>query len=98
LNSASFETIEESFEEIESGGILIENFNNLIQNAPTLKGNELSEGLQEIADVVLKSHGAVAVNVIRQWINKLRSIKEPLEDDIKEEFLTKLENWKEKFT
>jgi len=96
--SASFETIEESFEEIESGGILIENFNNLIQNAPTLKGNELSEGLQEIADVVLKSHGAVAVNVIRQWINKLRSIKEPLEDDIKEEFLTKLENWKEKFT
>jgi hypothetical protein len=46
----------------------------------------------------LQSHGAVAVNVIRQWISKLRSIKEPLEDEIKDQLLAELEIWKEKFT
>ncbi|NVM37719.1 MAG: hypothetical protein HWN81_19150 [Candidatus Lokiarchaeota archaeon] len=96
--SPSFERIEESVEEGGSGNgeTLIDKFNHLIQNAPNLNGNELSENLQDIADIVLQSHGAVAVNVIRQWISKLRSIKEPLEDEIKEEFLTELENWKEK--
>ena len=69
----------------------------MIQNAPTHNGNELSDNLQDIADILLQSHGAVAVNVIRQWISKLRSIKEPLEDEIKVEFLAELENWKEKF-
>ena len=97
--SPSFEIIEEPVEESGSGngGTLIEKFNNLIQNASTLNGNELSESLQVIADVVLKSHGAVAMNVIRQWISKLRTIKEPLEDEIKDEFLVEIENWKEKF-
>ena len=89
--------IEEPVEESGNGGTLIEKFNNLIQNASTLNGNELSEKLQDIADIVLKSHGAVAMNVIRQWISKLRSIKEPLEDEIKDEFLVEIENWKEKF-
>jgi hypothetical protein len=45
----------------------------------------------------LRSHGAVAANAIRQWISKLRSIRVPLEDEIKGEFLEELEKWKEKF-
>jgi len=76
---------------------LNDKFNALIHNAQTHNGNELSNNLQDIADILLQSHGAVAVNVIRQWISKLRSIKEPLEDEIKEELLAELENWKEKF-
>ena len=97
--SPSFEMIEESSEGsgIGNGGTLNDKFNALIQNAPTHNGNELSDNLQDIADILLQSHGAVAVNVIRQWISKLRSIKEPLEDEIKEELLAELENWKEKF-
>ena len=95
----SFETIEESSEEsrIRNGGSLNDKFNTLKQNAQTLKGDELSNELQKIADILLQTHGAIAVNVIRQWISKLRSVKEPLEDDIKDEFLAELENWKGKF-
>ena len=97
--SPSFETLEESNggNGNRTGGTLNDNFNSLIQNAHTLKGDELSNDLQTVADIVLQSHGAVAVNIIRQWISKLRSIKEPLEDKIKDEFLAELENWKEKF-
>ena len=98
--SPSFEMIDKSDEIGGSGngGTLNDKFNGLIGGAQTLKGNELSNDLQSIADILLQSQGAVAVNVIRQWISKLRSIKEPLEDDIKDEFLAELENWKEKFT
>ncbi len=97
--SPSFETIEESSDESghENGRSLNEKFNGLINNAQSLKGDELSTELQNIADILLQSHGAVAVNVIRQWISKLRSIKEPLEEDIKDEFLAEIENWKGKF-
>jgi len=76
---------------------LRDKFNTLMQNAQNFKGDKLSNELQNIADIVLQSHGAVAVNVIRQWISKLRSLKEILDDDLKEEFLSELKNWKEKF-
>ena len=52
----------------------------------------------EIADVVLLSHGAVAANAIRQWISKLRSIRDLLEDKIKQDFVADLESWKNKFS
>jgi hypothetical protein len=93
----SYEMMEESIENGETGGNLGDKFSGLIENAHTLNGDQLSSDLQSIADILLQSHGAVAVNVIRQWISKLRSIKEPLEDDTKDEFLTELESWKETF-
>ncbi len=97
--SPSFEMVEESTEISESrnGGTLKDKFNGLIDNTQSLQGDELSSDLQSIADILIQSHGAVAVNVIRQWISKLRSIKEPLEEEIKEDFITEIENWKEKF-
>ncbi|MFW9876538.1 MAG: hypothetical protein ACFFG0_25875, partial [Candidatus Thorarchaeota archaeon] len=70
----------------------------LIQTSDTSTGNELSNELQDISDIVLRSHGAVAVNVIKQWISKLRSIGDLLEDEIREEFLEELEKWKQKFS
>jgi len=93
----SYETGEESNDMGENGGNLNDKFSGLIENAQSENGDQLSSDLQSIADILLQSHGAVAVNVIRQWISKLRSIKEPLEHEIKEEFLTEIENWKEKF-
>lgn len=98
--SPSFDMVEGYNEETGSGngGALKDRFISLIQNAHTLKGYELSNELQKVADILLQSHGAVAVNIIRQWISKLRSIKELLEDEIKEDFLAELEIWKEKFT
>ena len=69
----------------------------LIQTSRKSTGIELSSDLQDISDIVVRTHGAVAANVIRQWISKLRSIRDLLEDEIREEFLDELENWKEKF-
>ncbi len=95
--SPSYEKVEESNDMGENGGNLNDKFSSLIENAQSENGDQLSSALQSIADILLQSHGAVAVNVIRQWISKLRSIKEPLEHEIKEEFLTEIEKWKEKF-
>ena len=99
-NSPSYDLFEDS-NTIGKGGMigtLNDKFNSLFENIQTLKGEELSNDLQSIADILLQSHGAVAVNTIRQWISKLRSIKEPLDDEVRDEFSAELEYWKEKFT
>ena len=98
--SPTFESIEESVDDTETGkgGSLRDTFENIKQNAQTFDGNQLCGDLQDISDVILKSHGALAARTIRQWISKLRSIRTPLEDDIRTEFLEELEKWKEKFT
>lgn len=36
-------------------------------------------------------------NALRQWISKLRSLRDLLEDEIRQEFREELEKWKEKF-
>ena len=76
---------------------LIGKIDGLVQDVNNLTGNKLSSSLQDISDMVVRSHGAVAANVIRQWISKLRSIRVLLKDEIKGEFLEELEKWKEKF-
>ena len=84
--------------EDEKGNSLGGKIDNLIEDMNKSTGNVLSNKLQDISDIVLRSHGAVAVNAIRQWISKLRSIRALLEDELKEEFLKELETWKEKFS
>ena len=75
-----------------------EKINSLIQTLNTSTGSELSRGLQDISDIVLPSYGAVAANALRQWISKLRSLRDLLEEEVRQEFLEELENWKEKFS
>ena len=74
-----------------------EKIDSLIQTLNTSTGSELSRGLQDISDIVLPSYGAVAANALRQWISKLRSLRDLLEEEVRQEFLEELENWKEKF-
>ena len=95
----SFENSEEDHDAFDSknGNNLSDKIESLIQATSISTGNKLSGELQDISDIVLRSHGAVAANVIRQWISKLRSIRDLLEDEIQEEFLEELEKWKEKF-
>ena len=95
----SFEYSEEDHDTLDSenGKSLNNKIESLIQATNISTGNKLSGELQDISDIVLRSHGAVAANVIRQWISKLRSIRDLLEDEIREEFLEELEKWKEKF-
>jgi hypothetical protein len=96
----SFDNKDDTQEESvsETGSNLSSKIESLIQTSNKSTGSELSSDLQDISDIVLRTHGAVAVNVIRQWISKLRSIRDLLEDEIREEFLEELENWKKKFT
>jgi len=77
---------------------LSEKIDGVIQMINTSTGSELSKGLQDISDIVLPSYGAVAANALRQWISKLRSLRDLLEDEVRQEFLEELENWKEKFS
>ena len=95
----SFEYSDEDHDALYSknGNSLSNKIKSLIQATNISTGNKLSGELQDISDIVLRSHGAVAANVIRQWISKLRSIRDLLEDEIREEFLEELEMWKEKF-
>ncbi len=72
-------------------------FEKVIKNAKTVIGSELAQNLQDIADIVMENHGSLAARDIRPWVSKLRSIRAPLEDDIKVELLEILEMWKEKF-
>ncbi|MFW9822381.1 MAG: hypothetical protein ACFFE4_05575, partial [Candidatus Thorarchaeota archaeon] len=81
----------------DSGSGLSSLIEKLIKDTEVSPGNKLSISLQDISDIVLKSHGAVAANAIRQWISRLRSIRSMIEDNVKGEFLAALEEWKEKF-
>ncbi len=77
--------------------VLQKKFDSLLEKTKTLKGSELYNDLQEIADVILPIHGALAVKEMRQWTSKLRSIREPLKDEMKSKFTDELKNWKSKF-
>lgn len=90
-------TEETPAEEIKEGSRMKQLFQSLSSGIQTKEGYELTEDLQEIADIVLNDQGAVAARGIRPWISKLRSIREPLEEDIKSELMADLEKWKEKF-
>lgn len=72
-------------------------FLNLKEKSTELPGTELSSLLQEIADVLLLSKGAMAIRDMRNYISKLRSIRDPLEDEIRTQFVDKLDEWIEKF-
>ncbi|MHA1439677.1 MAG: hypothetical protein ACTSPD_19070 [Promethearchaeota archaeon] len=76
---------------------LTDKFDNLIKDVNTDNGQNLSRKLQNISDILLLSHGAVALSEIRQWISKLRSYRDILEDKIKLELIERLQKWKEKF-
>jgi len=76
---------------------LMEKLKMLQKNSNELKGDQLSSQLQDIADILLMSHGAVALGEIRQRISKLRAIKEPLDFNVKTRFQMEIDKWKEKF-
>jgi hypothetical protein len=96
---SSIENSEEIYEDNTNAAknSLGDKIDSLIQTINTSSGSELSRGLQDISDIVLPSYGAVAANALRQWISKLRSLRDLLEDEIRQEFREELEKWKEKF-
>ena len=89
--ASTIESLEETNPE------LMEKLKILQKNSNELKGDQLSIQLQDIADILLMSHGAVSLGDIRQWISKLRAIKEPLDFNVKTRFQMEIDKWKEKF-
>jgi hypothetical protein len=73
---------------------LSEMFDHIIQNIDTQKGNQISQELQDIADILVEGHGYMASKDTRPWISKLRSFRGPLEDEFKGQFLTAITNMK----
>ncbi|MBD3197623.1 MAG: hypothetical protein GF317_21390 [Candidatus Lokiarchaeota archaeon] len=69
----------------------------LKSNLNELEGPALSNSLQEVADILLLSKGAMAVRDMRNWISKLRGIRSILEEDQRNEFQEKIDEWIEKF-
>jgi len=79
------------------GSKLSQLFNKVIESAQTAKGNELTTDLQEIADIIMLEKGALSARAIRPWVSKLKAIREPLEEDIKVNFIQEMEEMKVKF-
>ncbi|MGQ4875504.1 MAG: hypothetical protein ACP6IY_15665 [Promethearchaeia archaeon] len=79
------------------GKKLTEMFDELIVSVPELKGPQISKKLQDIADILLEAHGALATREIRTWISKLRSIRADEKEKINPELISKIATWKDKF-
>ncbi|TXT56261.1 MAG: hypothetical protein BAJALOKI2v1_600011 [Promethearchaeota archaeon] len=73
-------------------------FKEIIEAAASAKGTQLSQKLLNVSDIILQKEGPMAARGMRNWISKLRTIREPLEEDIKDEFVSDVKNWKEKFS
>jgi hypothetical protein len=72
-------------------------FENIIQNIDDLKGTQISQELQDIADILVEIHGYMASKDTRPWISKLRSFRGPLEEEFKGQFLMAMINMKKHY-
>ncbi len=73
-------------------------FDKILENSTLLNGYELTRDLQEIADIIMRTKGALSARAIRPWISRLRAIREHLEEDVKNEFIQFIEEMKEKLS
>lgn len=65
---------------------MIEIFDDIEKNFVELNGVDISKKIQNIVDIVLETEGySMELKEIKDWISKLRGIRKPLDDDIKEE-------------
>jgi len=81
------------------GNGLKEQFDDIIQKVNTLKGVELSKEFLNLIDTLLETQGySMALKDMRQWLNKIKSIKTTLEEELKIQLVNELGKWREQFT
>ncbi|MFW9881429.1 MAG: hypothetical protein ACFFG0_50840, partial [Candidatus Thorarchaeota archaeon] len=74
-------------------------FNKIESQINELTGNEISKLMQNIVDIILESEGySMALKDIKNWISKLKKIKDPLENEDKDNFQLEFLKWKEQFS
>jgi len=80
----------------DEAGFLINNaFNTLIQKLGTLKGEEFSEELHKVADLILENKGfSVTLHKLRRTINQFKEQIELLTPDDVRQIIEKIEEWK----
>ncbi|MFO8018753.1 MAG: hypothetical protein R6U96_08970 [Promethearchaeia archaeon] len=77
----------------------LDKFDKILAELDELKGFEISKKLQLIMDDILESEGySMALKDMRQWISKLRMIREPLKPEKKEEFLETFNKWRDNYS
>lgn len=76
----------------------LDTFDKILAELDELKGFEISKKLQGIMDDILETEGySMALKDMRQWISKLRMIREPLKPEKKEEFLKSFHQWRDNY-
>jgi predicted transcriptional regulator len=74
-------------------------FEKIEVNFSDLNGIDISKKLQNIIDIILETEGySMSLKDIKDWISKLRKIKKPLNEEIKEDFVIAFFKWKEKYS
>ena len=82
----------------DEAGVLINTaFNNLVQKLHNIKGEQFSEELQKIADLVLEKRGfSVTLHKLRSLINQYRFSDNSLNENDTKQIIENIESWKEK--
>ena len=82
----------------DEAGVLINTaFNNLVQKLHNIKGEQFSEELQKIADLVLEKRGfSVTLHKLRSLINQYRFSDNSLNENDTKLIIENIESWKEK--
>jgi hypothetical protein len=82
----------------DKAGLIINNaFNNLVKKLHNIKGEEFSEELQKVADLVLEKRGfSVTLHQLRSLINQYRFSDAFLNELDTKQIIASIENWKEK--
>ncbi len=95
------ENVEVSKEEV--GEIKDASSNNelefVMQNGDTLKGFEIGKKLQEFMDRIIETVGySMTLKDVKNWVSKLRGVKNPIEGQLKTDFLEAFNKWYAKFS
>ncbi|MFX1259347.1 MAG: hypothetical protein ACFFAN_15945 [Promethearchaeota archaeon] len=91
-------TIKEQSIQIKEEQNIDKYFNDISQKLNNLSGLEISKILQNITDIILETVGySLDLKDMKQWNSRLRKIKKPLEEEIKNQFLPVFNKWKNKY-
>ncbi|MFW9876596.1 MAG: hypothetical protein ACFFG0_26165, partial [Candidatus Thorarchaeota archaeon] len=89
---------DEIAQKIDPSAKMKDEFDEVEKDFTELSGVDISKKIQNIVDIILETEGySMDLKNIKDWINKLRKIRKPLEDDIKEDFVLSFFKWKEKY-
>ncbi|MBN1802799.1 MAG: hypothetical protein JW891_14920 [Candidatus Lokiarchaeota archaeon] len=81
----------------EGGSELSALFSKVLEDVQNVDASQLTDTLQEIADIIMLTKGSLSARSIRPWISKLRAIRERLDEETKAQFIEEFSQMKEKF-